>query len=126
MSSPLILSCLFVAMLWLAAIMQFAVVRDRTIYDSRRGTSHRWLIVGGLTGLAARFSYLVIDVGYLPIPWPTLASMALFALGSIGLAMEKLFDSNLFRVRSESGKPSLLSTPKRRRSDLEYTSRRAD
>lgn len=95
--STMIFSSLFVAMLWLAAIMQFAVVRDRTIYDSRLGTSHRWLVVGGLTGLAMRFSYLVIDVGYLPVPWQTLASVSLFALGSIGLGMEKLFGGKPFQ-----------------------------
>ena len=109
--SKLIFSSLFVAMLWLAAIMQFAVVRDRTIYDSRRGTSHRWLIVVGLTGLALRFSYLVFDVGYLPIPWPTLVSIALLALGCIGLGMEKLFDSNLLHGQTGHGRSSSLSTP---------------
>ena len=77
-------------LLWVAAIMQAAVVRDRSIYKSRFAESCRWLIVAGTTGVAARFTALLVDYGDLTLSGYTLAAIAAVAIGMTGLAMERL------------------------------------
>ena len=91
-----VMSIGFCALLWIAALVQVAVVRDRSIYDSHRGVSHRWIVVGGLTSLALLASFKVWDTGRLTIAWPTLLSMGMLAVGLIGLGLEKLFHPSRF------------------------------
>ena len=77
-------------LLWMAAIMQAAVVRDRSIYKSHFAESCRWLIVAGTTGVAARFTALLVDYGDLTLSGYTLAAIAAVAIGMTGVALERL------------------------------------
>jgi len=76
-------------LLWLAGVLHLAIIRDRTVYDTRSGTSARWLVVAGLFGLAVRFTFFLWDAGRLVVPLYSLLSIGLFALGMVALALEK-------------------------------------
>ena len=81
---------LIMALLWLAAVMQAAVIRDRSIAETRFVDSCRWLIVAGLAGIAARFTFVLIDTGDIRLPPFSLVSLGLLCVGLIGAPLEKL------------------------------------
>lgn len=81
---------LLTILLWLAAVLQFAAVRDRTIFDTRRGEAYRWLLCAASVGLAFRFTFELLDMGILTVPWHSEAALIFMALGLIGSAMELL------------------------------------
>lgn len=78
-------------LLWFAAMLQFAAIRDRTIYDTHRGEAYRWLLCAASVGLAFRFSFEMLDLGTLTVPWHSQVSLTLLAMGLIGTAAEQLF-----------------------------------
>jgi hypothetical protein len=77
-------------LLWLASLLQLAVVRDWTVRDTRRGEAFRWCLCIGLAGLALRFTFVLIDVGALEVPLRSMVAMQLIAIGVIGLAAEQI------------------------------------
>jgi hypothetical protein len=77
------------AVLWLAAVLQIAVLRDRSLPETRQSEAYRWLIFAGLLGLAVRFTFVLIDTGDLLVPVYSLIPVGLLALGAIGLGLEK-------------------------------------
>lgn len=80
---------LLTILLWLAAVLQIAVLRDRSLPETRQGEAYRWLVAVGILGLAGRFTFVLIDTGDLLVPVYSLVPIALLALGTIGLALEK-------------------------------------
>jgi hypothetical protein len=77
------------ALLWLAVVMQAAVIRDRSIRETPFGDSCRWLIVAGVAGIAMRFTFVLIDVGDIKLQPFSLISLALLCVGLIGRPLEK-------------------------------------
>lgn len=75
--------------LWVAGILQLAVIRDKTIYLTRASASSRWVMCAGLFGLAARFTYFIYDHGQLDVPLHALISIGCIGLGSIGLDLPR-------------------------------------
>lgn len=78
------------ALLWLAVLAQVAVIRDRSIAETRYAEACRCLIAAGLAGIALRFSFVLSDVGDVRLPPLSLASLALLCVGVIGRALEQL------------------------------------
>ena len=72
---------LITALLWLATVMQAAVVRDRSITETEFADSCRWLIVAGTAGLAARFTFVLIDTGDIRLPPMSLVSIGVHGIG---------------------------------------------
>lgn len=81
---------LVTALLWVAAVMQAAVIRDRTIEESRFVDSCRWLIVAGLIGIAGRFTFVLMDTGDIRLPPFSLAALGCLCVGLIGAPLERL------------------------------------
>ena len=81
---------LITALLWVAAVMQAAVIRDRSIAETRFMDSCRWLIVAGLAGIAARFTFVLMESGDVRLPPFSLLSLGLLCIGLIGPPIEKL------------------------------------
>ena len=81
---------LITALLWLATVMQAAVVRDRSITETEFADSCRWLIVAGTAGLAARFTFVLIDTGDIRLPPMSLVSIGVLCVGLIGGPLERL------------------------------------
>jgi hypothetical protein len=77
-------------LLWLAALLQLAVVRDETLPESRTADAARWIVAVGLCGMALRFTFVLIDTGDILVPPYSLLPVALIALGMIALAMDRL------------------------------------
>lgn len=77
-------------LLWIAAVLQIAVLRDRTIAESPQADACRWLIAAGLAGLAMRMSFILYDTGDVKASPFTLASVGMIALGCIGRPLELL------------------------------------
>lgn len=86
----LVFDYIVTALLWFAALMQAAVLRDRTVCESSYADSCRWLIVAGLVGIAARFTFVLVDVGDIRLPPFSLASLAVLCVGLIGHPLERL------------------------------------
>lgn len=86
----LVFDYIVTALLWLAAVMQAAMVRDRSISESAFADSCRWLIVAGITGIAARFTFVLMDTGDIRLPPVSLASLGLLCVGLIGHPLERL------------------------------------
>lgn len=76
------------ALLWLAVVMQAAVIRDRSIRETPFGDSCRWLIVAGVAGIAGRFTFVLVDSGDIRLPPFSLISLALLCVGLIGRPLE--------------------------------------
>lgn len=81
---------LLAAMLWLAAILQLCLLRDWTVIDSRVCESARWVLFGGLVGLASRFTLLMWDDGVLPLPFSSTLSIIFIAFALVVLSLERL------------------------------------
>lgn len=81
---------LVTALLWLAVILQAAVLRDRSICESTLAASCRWLVAAGIAGIALRFTFVLLDRGDIRLPPFSLASLALLAVGLIGNPLDKL------------------------------------
>lgn len=81
---------LLLVVLWSAAILQFAVIRDKTLVESQFSESGRALLAAGLAGLALRFSYLIFDKGTLGIPMHSVISLLLIALGAFIVALGRI------------------------------------
>jgi hypothetical protein len=77
------------ALLWLAAVLQIAVLRDRGLPETRQAEAYRWLVAAAMLGLAGRFTFVLLDTGDLLVPVYSLIPLALLALGTIGLGLEK-------------------------------------
>ncbi|MES2958510.1 MAG: hypothetical protein V4792_09990 [Pseudomonadota bacterium] len=77
-------------LLWIAALLQFAMIRDWTVTDSKIGLSARWVLCAGLSGLAARFSFVLWDEGMLKVPFSSALSMTFIALGLIVMSLERI------------------------------------
>lgn len=75
--------------LWIAAILQLAVIRDKTIYVTRASASSRWLICAGLVGFAGRFSFFIYDHGQLDVPLYALLSIECVGIGLVGLELPR-------------------------------------
>ena len=84
------LDVLVTALLWLAALLQPAVLRDRSIRETRQADASRWLVTAGITGLAVRFTWVLVERGDLAVAPYGLLPVALVAIGSIGLGLEHL------------------------------------
>lgn len=78
------------ALLWIAALLHLAVLRDLSIRESIATEANRWLLVGGLALLALRFTFVLSDRGHLLVPPVSLLGIALITVGAIGAAMEQL------------------------------------
>lgn len=81
---------LITALLWLAAVMQAAVIRDQSIAETRFVDSCRWLIAAGVAGIAARFTFVLMDTGDIRLPPFSLVSLGLLSVGLIGAPLEKI------------------------------------
>ena len=97
---------LVTGLLWLAALLQIAVLRDRSICESRQAEACRWLVATGIAGLAARFTFLLVDDGQLSIPLHSVASIALLGLGVLGRALEQLRKPRLARRAGDDLPPN--------------------
>ena len=84
------LDVLVTVLLWLAALLQTAVLRDRSIRETRQADASRWLVATGIAGLAVRFTFLLVERGDLAVAPYGLLPVALVAVGSIGLGLEQL------------------------------------
>lgn len=81
-------------LLWLAVLLQVAVLRDRSICETHFAASCRWLVVAGVCGIAARFTFVLIDRGDIQLPPFSLASLSVLAVGLIGRPLERLMRPN--------------------------------
>jgi hypothetical protein len=86
----MIFGLLFVALFFLAAIMQIALIRDAYFQEGHTSESSRWLMVAGFATLAVRFAYMLHEQGRVTLPWYSVISLSLITLGSILIALEKL------------------------------------
>lgn len=93
------------ALLWLAVLMQSAVLRDRSICETAFSESCRWLITAGVLGIALRFTFVLWDIGDINLSPIGMASLGVMAVGLIGRALEQLM-SNPHRRRSDDRSPS--------------------
>ena len=78
------------ALLWVAVLMQVAVLRAPAVSETRMATSCRWLVTAGAAGVAARFTALLMDYGDLTLSPYTLGAVATVALGLTGAALDRL------------------------------------
>lgn len=78
------------ALLWIAAVLQAAVIRDRSIVETGFATSCRWLVVAGVGGLALRFTFVLYDHGDINLPPFSFSSLAILCVGLIGQPLERL------------------------------------
>lgn len=100
---------LVTGLLWVAAVLQIAVLRDRSVNESRFAESCRWLITAGVTGIALRFTFVLYDAGDIRLPPFSLSCLAVLAVGLIGRPLEQLmlspphrrFDDAQFSVHSD-------------------------
>lgn len=81
------------ALLWLAVLMQAAVLRDHSICETAFAESCRWLIVAGVAGIALRFSFVLYDSGDIRLSPVGMSSLAVMAVGLIGRPLEQLMRS---------------------------------
>lgn len=95
---------LVTALLWLASVMQAAVIRDRSIEETRFVDSCRWLIAAGVAGIAARFTFVLLDTGDIRLPPFSLVSLGLLCIGLIGAPLEKLTRPPQRRRSTDLGK----------------------
>jgi len=77
-------------LLWLAVVLQAAVLRDRSIRETRFAESCRWLITAGVCGIALRFTFVLWDRGDISLPPFSLVSLALVCVGLLGRSLEEL------------------------------------
>ena len=86
-----LLDMLVTAAIWIAAVLQFAVARDRVITESRLSGSGRWLVVAGLCGLGARFVFLLADGGgNVRVPVESMLSILALSIGCAATALDRL------------------------------------
>ncbi len=80
-------------LLALAVLLQFALIRDKSVIDSVRAEACRWLMTAGFVGVASRVFDLVWtgDIQY--VPWHPLGAIAMVALASVGLSFDRLMRS---------------------------------
>lgn len=88
-------------LLWLAVLMQVAVIRDRSICESSLGHSCRWLVTAGMAGIALRFSFVLAERGDINLPPFSLISLALLSIGLIGRPIEQLMSPKHGRRSSD-------------------------
>lgn len=88
-------------LLWLAVLLQVAVIRDRSICETPLAASCRWLIVAGVAGIALRFSFVLVDRGDVNLPPFSLASLGVLAVGLIGRPLEQLMRPRMQRRSSD-------------------------
>ena len=81
---------ILLVVLWLAALLQFAVIRDRSLTESQFSESGRALLAAGLAGLALRFSFLIFDKGSLGLPMHSVISLLLIGLGAFIVALGRI------------------------------------
>lgn len=110
---------LVTAMLFVAALLQIAVIRDHTIYVTRAAASSRWILSAGLLGLCVRFAYVIYDHGRLELPLHSLLSIGGIALGLIGLELPRFAPFHFMDTRPGADESDL---PQDRR----HTERRHD
>lgn len=84
------LDYLVTVLIWITALLQVAVLRDRSLPETRFAESCRWLVVAGLVGVALRFTFVLGDVVDIRLPPFSLASLGFLCLGLLGGAVEKL------------------------------------
>lgn len=89
MSATVFWSYVVTLILWLAGLLQLAVILDRTIHLSRASTSSRWVISAGMFGLAGRFTYYILDHGQLAVPLHSLLSIGCIGIGLISLELPR-------------------------------------
>ena len=85
-----LLDMLVTAAIWIAAVLQLAVARDRGITESRLSGSGRWLVVAGLCGLGARFVFLLADGGNVRVPVESMLSILALSIGCAATALDRL------------------------------------
>lgn len=88
-------------LLWLAVLLQVAVLRDRTICETHFATSCRWLVVAGVCGIAARFTFVLVDSGDVNLSPFGMASLGVLSVGLIGRPLELLMTPRLHRRHSD-------------------------
>lgn len=93
-------------LLWVAAVLQFAVLRDQSLPESRTADAARWLVASGIAGLAMRFTFVLIDTGDILVPPYSLIPVALVALGTIALALDRLRRPRFARRAGDDIDPS--------------------
>lgn len=81
---------LLVGVLWIAALLQLAVIRDRSLPESSFCESGRVLLTAGIAGLALRFSYVLVDQGALNLPLHSLVSLLMSSLGAAVVALGRI------------------------------------
>lgn len=84
------LDVVITAAIWIAALLQLAVLRDQDLPESRLADSGRWLVTAGLMGLGARFTFLLADGGDVRVPLESMLSVLGVALGAIATALDRL------------------------------------
>lgn len=77
-------------LMWLSAILQLAVIRDRSLPETRHAEACRWLVAAGVAGLALRLSFVLYDTGDIRLPPFSLASLMLISIGLIGRSLEQI------------------------------------
>jgi len=89
------------ALMWLAVILQVAVLRDRSICETPFATSCRWLVVAGVCGIAARFTFVLADSGDVNLSPFGMASLGVLSVGLIGRPLELLMTPRQHRRASD-------------------------
>jgi hypothetical protein len=92
-------------LLWLAVLLQVAVLRDRSICETHFALSCRWLVTAGVAGIALRFSFVLSESGDVQLPPFSLASLAVLAVGLIGRPLELLMTPKRHRRHSDLWRP---------------------
>lgn len=93
-------------LLWLAALLQLAVLRDHSLPESRLADASRWVLQVALVGLAGRFTVVLVDVGDLLVPAYSLAPVGLLALALIGLTLDRLRRPHFARRATDAQRPT--------------------
>lgn len=87
----IILDILTVLLCTLAAVVQLAVMRDKSVPEPRLIEAARGILVAGYAILAVRFGALLAADGDLYIPGITEVALAMIAVGHIAFAAVRLF-----------------------------------
>ncbi len=77
-------------LLVLAVVLQFALIRDRSIVDSVRAGACRWLVTAGQAGVAVRMGELLLSGDIEFARWNSIGAVALWSIGTVGLSLDRL------------------------------------
>lgn len=100
-----VVDVVLIVVMWLAALMQLAVVRDPLIVESDTSAASRRVLAIGLAAMATRFMFVLFGDGDFKVPFEARVGLGLIAFGALGLAIERLWLRPIRRQRRKEDRP---------------------